>query len=115
MVLTSKKRVPGEQGMARHDAEHAAQAAGALDGWDLRDGASRLHKHFRFVDFVAAMRFVNAMAEVAEAEGHHPDFTVHYADVDVTLWTHAVGGLTGSDFVLAARLDARPESRGVMH
>ena len=57
-------------------------------------------------------RFVNAMAEVAEGEGHHPDFSVHYSTVDVTLWTHAIGGLSENDFIVAAKLDARPESRG---
>jgi 4a-hydroxytetrahydrobiopterin dehydratase len=50
------------------------------------------------------MRFVNAMANVAEAEGHHPDFCVHWNRVDVTIWTHAVGGLTENDFVLAAKV-----------
>jgi 4a-hydroxytetrahydrobiopterin dehydratase len=83
-----------------------------LDGWDAREERTRIHKHYRFRDFVQAMRFVNAMAEVAEAEGHHPDFSVHYSAVDVTLWTHAIGGLSENDFIVAAKLDARPESRG---
>jgi 4a-hydroxytetrahydrobiopterin dehydratase len=84
----------------------------SLDGWDAREGATRIHKHYRFQDFVEAMRFVNALAEVAEAEGHHPDFCVHYATVDVTLWTHAIGGLSENDLIVAAKLDARPEARG---
>ena len=50
------------------------------------------------------MRFVNRMAEVAEAEGHHPDFTVHYRQVDVAIWTHAIGGLSENDFILAAKI-----------
>ena len=115
MDLTSKKCTPCEQGVGRLDPDSAAEAVRQLDGWLVRDGATRLHKHFRFVDFLAAMRFVNAMAEVAEGEGHHPDFAVHYADVDVTVWTHAVAGLSENDFILAAKIDARPESRGVMH
>jgi len=83
-----------------------------LEGWDAREERTRIHKHYRFRDFVQAMRFVNAMAEVAEAEGHHPDFSVHYSAVDVTLWTHAIGGLSENDFIVAAKIDARPESRG---
>jgi 4a-hydroxytetrahydrobiopterin dehydratase len=83
-----------------------------LDGWDAREERTRIHKHYRFRDFVQAMRFVNAMAEVAEAEGHHPDFSVHHSAVDVSLWTHAIGGLSENDFIVAAKLDARPESRG---
>jgi 4a-hydroxytetrahydrobiopterin dehydratase len=50
------------------------------------------------------MRFVNRMADVAEREGHHPDFAVHWARVDVEIWTHAVGGLSENDFVLAAKI-----------
>ena len=83
----------------------------SLDGWDVQEGSTRLHKHLRFRDFREAMRFVNAMADLAEAEGHHPDFTVHYSVVDVVLWTHAVGGLSDNDFILAAKLD-RLEERG---
>jgi 4a-hydroxytetrahydrobiopterin dehydratase len=89
------------------------EALRSLDGWDARDERTRIHRHYRFEDFVQAMRFVNALAEVAEAEGHHPDFSVHYSTVDVTLWTHAIGGLSENDFIVAAKLDARPESRGV--
>jgi len=115
MDLTARKCAPCSRGVGRLDADGAAALARQLDGWTVADGAARLRRRFRFVDFAAAMRFVDAMAEVAEAEGHHPDFAVHYADVDVTVWTHAVAGLSENDFILAAKIDARPESRGVMH
>ena len=87
------------------------EALRALDGWDAQHGKTRIHKHYRFKDFVESMRFVNALAALAEAEGHHPDFTVHWNTVDVTLWTHAIGGLSENDFIVAAKLDALPESR----
>ena len=74
-----------------------------VDGWEARD--EKLHKSWTFGDFVEAMDFVNAMAEVAEDEGHHPDFCVHFNRVDVTIWTHAIDGLSESDFILAAKLD----------
>jgi len=81
----------------------------AFAGWGYRD--EQLHKHFRFADFKKAMRFVNAMADLAEEEGHHPDFLVHgWNTVDVTLWTHAIGGLSDNDFILAAKIDALPEA-----
>jgi 4a-hydroxytetrahydrobiopterin dehydratase len=84
----------------------------SLDGWEAREGRTQLHKHWRFKDFAQAMRFVNAMAAVAESEGHHPDFTVHsWNCVDVTLWTHAIGGLSENDFIVAAKLDGLAESR----
>ena len=75
-----------------------------------QDGKTRILKHYRFKDFVEAMRFVNAMAGLAEAEGHHPDFCVHWNAVDVTLWTHAIGGLSDNDFIVAAKLDRLPEA-----
>ena len=87
------------------------EALRSLDGWDAQEARTRIHKHYRFKDFVEAMRFVNALAALAEAEGHHPDFTVHWNTVDVTLWTHAVGGLSENDLIVAAKLDRLPEAR----
>jgi len=78
--------------------------AWALDG-TVVDG-QRLTRGVKFKDFVALMRFVNRMADLAEAEKHHPDFAVHYNQLDLTLWTHDAGGLTENDLVLAARIDA---------
>ena len=71
--------------------------------WDMKN--KKLFRHFEFKDFVEAMKFLNKMAEVAEEEGHHPDFSVHYRKVDVEVWTHAVNGLTENDFILAAKID----------
>ena len=85
----------------------ASELLSTLDGWDLRE--ERLHRHFRFPDFASAMRFVDAVAEVAEREGHHPDFCLHdWNLVDVTIWTHAIGGLSENDFILAAKIDRVP-------
>ena len=112
MDWSTRKCTPCEGGTPRLGAEAAAEGARFLTGWAVGEGGTRLTKRYQFRDFAGAMRFVDAMAEVAEAEGHHPDFLVHgYKLVDVTLWTHAVGGLSENDFILAARLDARPESR----
>jgi 4a-hydroxytetrahydrobiopterin dehydratase len=86
----------------------AAAALRSLTGWDLQAGGTRIHKHYRFRDFREAMRFVDAAAVVAEAEGHHPDLAIHYDTVDVELWTHAIGGLSDNDFIVAAKLDALP-------
>lgn len=54
------------------------------------------------------MKYVSSLAELAENEGHHPDFSVHYNKLDVTLWTHAIGGLSENDFILAAKLEELP-------
>lgn len=66
----------------------------------------RLRRVFEFADFREAMRFVNRVAEVAEAEGHHPDIAIHWNKVELTLWTHKIGGLHENDFILAAKVDA---------
>jgi 4a-hydroxytetrahydrobiopterin dehydratase len=87
------------------------EALRSLDGWEAGEARTRLHRQYRFKDFVEAMRFVNALATLAEAEGHHPDFTVHWNTVDVRLWTHAIGGLSENDLIMAAKLDRLPEAR----
>ncbi len=111
MDFASKKCLPCEGGIPKLTPEAVDRGLGSLDGWEAREERTKLHKHFRFKDFVQAMDFVNAMADVAEAEGHHPDFTVHYNTVDVVVWTHAVGGLSENDFILAAKLDRLREGK----
>ncbi len=101
-ALRDRRCLPCEGGVPRLTATAVAALLPQVPGWEARD--DRLHRQFRFRDFVTAMRFVNRMAEVAEAEGHHPDFTVHYRQVDVTIWTHAIGGLSENDFILAAKI-----------
>jgi 4a-hydroxytetrahydrobiopterin dehydratase len=114
MDLVQKKCVPCEGGVPPLGPDQVTELLRELDGWTVRDG--RLHKHHRFADFVAAMKFVNAIAGVAEAEGHHPDFTVRdWNVVDVSIWTHAIGGLSENDFILAAKIDALPRTGTERH
>jgi 4a-hydroxytetrahydrobiopterin dehydratase len=100
--LRAKRCLPCEGGVPRLDAGQIGALLPQVPGWEERD--QRLHRRFTFRDFVTAMRFVNRMAEVAESEGHHPDFTVHYRQVDVEIWTHAIGGISENDFILAAKI-----------
>jgi 4a-hydroxytetrahydrobiopterin dehydratase len=82
---------------------------GDVPGWSRQGSAPeppRLGKRYEFADFLAAMAFLGKLAALAEEEAHHPDFCVHYNRVEVTLWTHSVGGLSENDFILAAKLDA---------
>jgi len=90
------------------DAEAIERMAPQVPSWTVT--GDRLRRHLVFRGFPEAIRFVDRMAEVAEAEDHHPDFCVHYREVDVTIWTHAVGGLSENDFILAAKIDALSES-----
>ena len=107
MSLKDKRCVPCEGGTPPLDDVTTRKLLGQVTGWAMASEADqpRIHKRFEFVDFLAAMAFVDKMAAVAEAEGHHPDFCVHYNRVDVTLWTHAVSGLSENDFILAAKID----------
>ena len=84
-----------------------------LEGWQTEEasGHRQLAKDFAFRDFVGAVEFVNRITPVAEAEGHHPDLLVGWGRVGVRLWTHAAGGLTENDFILAARIDELTASR----
>jgi 4a-hydroxytetrahydrobiopterin dehydratase len=111
MGLTDLHCVACRGGLPRLDDAALRAGLGELAGWALTDQGTRLRRAFRFKDFAAAMRFVDAMAAVAEREGHHPDFAVHWNLVDVTIWTHDAGGLTENDLVLAAHLGALPEAR----
>jgi 4a-hydroxytetrahydrobiopterin dehydratase len=105
--LDARRCVPCEGGTPPLDEAAAGLLLGELVGWARRDEARgpRITKRFTFRDFVGAMAFVDKMAVLAEAEGHHPDFCVQFREVDVTLWTHAVGGLSENDFILAAKID----------
>lgn len=60
---------------------------------------------YKFPDFKAALAFVNRVGELAEEQGHHPDILLGWGKVEITTWTHAVDGLTESDFILAAKID----------
>lgn len=74
-----------------------------MDGWELDDG--ELEKKFKFDDFAGSMAFVNSVAELANAGDHHPDITIKYNRVKLTLSTHSEGGITEKDFDLAAEID----------
>jgi len=105
MDYANKRCVPCEGGVPALTPDQVNAVLPALRGWEAREGHTRLARQLKFADFKEAMRFVNAMADLAEAEGHHPDFTVHYSTVDVVLWTHAVGGLSENDLILASKLN----------
>ncbi len=79
-------------------------ASAGLPQW-RRKGAA-LSRDFEFDDFVAAMKFVNAVARAAEKACHHPDIDIRWNKVTLTLSTHDAGGLTAKDFALAAKCDA---------
>lgn len=77
-----------------------------VEGWTLiREGIHRIKKKFFFEDFKEAMKFVNKVAELAEEEGHHPDFYIYYNEVVLELNTHAIKGLHLNDFIMGAKIN----------
>lgn len=106
MELAKRKCVPCEGGIQPFSPEEAQTYLEELgDGWGLVDTRKKLRKEFSFRDFKEAIAFVNRVAEVAEEEGHHPDMHVFYNKVVIELWTHAIGGLSENDFILAAKIN----------
>ena len=75
-----------------------------LEGWQ-RSGEA-IEKTFECGDFVGSVKFVDSLVEPAESMGHHPDLTISWNEVKVSLSTHSEGGLTANDFELAAKIDA---------
>jgi 4a-hydroxytetrahydrobiopterin dehydratase len=75
-----------------------------LEGWE-RDGDA-IAKEFELADFVGSVEFVDKLVEPAEDMGHHPDLSISWNKVRISITTHAAGGLTGNDFELAKRIDA---------
>ena len=72
--------------------------------WRVIDG-QRLEREYRLPDFAAGLALVNRICAVAEAQDHHPDLLLAWGRVRITVWTHSVGGLSLSDFILAAHID----------
>jgi 4a-hydroxytetrahydrobiopterin dehydratase len=77
-----------------------------LEGWE-REGET-IVKTFELADFVGSVELIGKMVHPAEEMGHHPDLTVSWNKVGVSITTHAAGGLTANDFELAKRIDALP-------
>jgi 4a-hydroxytetrahydrobiopterin dehydratase len=107
--LTRKKCVPCEGGVPKLTHDEAEAFLRNLPGWSLTDDGQRIRKEWRVKNFMAAIDFFNKVAEIAEADGHHPDLhLVGYRNMAVELWTHAIGGLSENDFILAAKIDELP-------
>jgi 4a-hydroxytetrahydrobiopterin dehydratase len=85
------------------DNEIESRLAG-LEGWG-REGDA-IVKTFELSDFVGSVGFVDRLVDPAEDMGHHPDLSVSWNKVTVSITSHAAGGLTENDFELARRIDA---------
>jgi 4a-hydroxytetrahydrobiopterin dehydratase len=95
---------PGSPHLSRPEIDRLLEH---VEGWKVEEaeGHLRLAKVFKFKGFMPGVELVNKIAPIAEAEQHHPDLLVSWGAVTVWLSTHAAGGLTENDFILAAKLD----------
>ncbi|GAA4429803.1 4a-hydroxytetrahydrobiopterin dehydratase [Bremerella cremea] len=107
--LTQKKCKPCEGGVDPCTLEESNNQLLNLQGWYLTHDGQRIRKDWVVKNFMAGMKFFNQVAEVAESDGHHPDLHIAgYRNVSIELWTHAIGGLSENDFILAAKIDQLP-------
>jgi len=105
MDLLEKKCAPCKGGVDPLSIDEVKGYLKEVVGWKLSADAKKINKEFSFKDFVEAMEFVNQVARLAEEEGHHPDIHIFYNKVTFELWTHAIGGLSENDFILAAKIN----------
>lgn len=103
--LTEKKCIPCEVGGSALTRPEAESLMAQVPEWKLDADARQISRLFTFQDFASALQFADKVGAVAEGEGHHPDLHVSWGKVIVETWTHAVGGLSENDFILAAKID----------
>ena len=103
-ALAEKHCVPCRGGTPPLKGAELDQFTRQLPEWKVVD-SHHIERAFTFPDFVTALAFVNRIGAVAEQEGHHPDLTLGWGRVGVVTYTHAIKGLSESDFILAAKID----------
>jgi 4a-hydroxytetrahydrobiopterin dehydratase len=107
--LAAKKCQPCEGGVDPVSPAEAQRQVEKLPGWRLADNDKSIHKEWVVKDFMTAIRFFSDIARLAEGDDHHPDLHLTgYRNVAVELSTHALGGLSENDFILAAKIDQIP-------
>lgn len=105
--LKQKKCVPCEGGVKPlTPGEYGAFLERELTNWRVRE-EKYLEKEYKFPDFKKSLEFINKAGALAEEEGHHPDILLYsWNHVKLTLYTHAIGGLSENDFILASKIDS---------
>jgi 4a-hydroxytetrahydrobiopterin dehydratase len=102
--LAGKKCKPCEGGVEPLSGAEARALLEQVPGWELVDEAF-IRRRFKFIDFRQAQSWLNAVADIAENEDHHPDIQWSYNKVTIDLSTHSIGGLSQNDYILAAKIN----------
>jgi 4a-hydroxytetrahydrobiopterin dehydratase len=110
--LANMRCVPCQEGASRLHGGSLLDFKNRLGGdWNVIN-EHHLEKTYRFKNFREALDFTNAVGEIAEKEGHHPEITLTWGFAHIRIWTHKIDGLTESDFILAAKTDQAFEAGG---
>ena len=100
-----KKCVPCEGGIEPLGRTEVANYIQHIPRWEVID-EKKIERGYALRDFAQALRFINEIGRIAEEEGHHPDIYIYdWNKVRLTLWTHAIGGLSLNDFIMAGKID----------
>lgn len=106
MDFVSKHCIPCEGGTAPLTRAQADEYVLAAPGWTISDDGKKISREIVGKDFMTAVKYINQIATLAESEGHHPDIHLtNWNHLRVELWTHAIGGLSENDFIMAARIN----------
>lgn len=104
--LTDRHCKPCEGGVDPMTRKQSETLVAQVAGWALSEDGKRISRRFEFKGFYKTMAFINAMAWIANAENHHPDFSAGYNYCEITFTTHAIDGLSENDFICAAKVNA---------
>jgi 4a-hydroxytetrahydrobiopterin dehydratase len=103
--LASKTCVPCKGGTPPLKGEELEELRRQVPEWEVVE-EHHLRRRFRFKNFRESLSFVNRVGELAEEQGHHPDIAFGWGYAEISVWTHKIDGLTESDFIFAAKVDA---------
>ncbi len=106
MSLADKTCIPCSGGTAKLTDQEIKTLSAELSGWTVQD--EKLLKSIKTKDFAKALEAANSIGALAEEQGHHPDLLVRWGELKIELSTHAIGGLSEADFILAAKIDKLP-------
>lgn len=112
--LIQKKCLPCEGGVQACSLDQAKSLGSALSNWVIRTDGKWIERSVTFKNFVKMMESVQQIADLSERKGHHPDLHLTgYRHLKIELTTHAIGGLSENDFILAAKIDELLSSCGL--
>jgi 4a-hydroxytetrahydrobiopterin dehydratase len=103
--LAERQCVPCKGGVPPLTGAAIESLLAQVNGWTAVE-QHHLEKQYKLKNFIEALELVNRIGAIAEEQNHHPDITLAWGRVKVTIWTHKINGLTESDFIFAAKCDA---------